>query len=139
VTLSLAGTTAVAVALGFVVAGRRDELTHSLQSAPLWILGLVVLLQVVALLARTEAWNFCLGATGATIGRRLLSRRDALAEITVSSAIAPRSCRLQYTNFSTIGETGSTRGVAGRSGGSCVEFVSKSRLKAFALVSKEGR
>jgi hypothetical protein len=53
VTLSLAGTTTVAVALGFVVAGRRDELTHSLQSAPLWILGLVVLLQVVALLART--------------------------------------------------------------------------------------
>ena len=35
---------------------------------------LVVVLQVVALVARTEAWHVCVHATGATVGRRPLFR-----------------------------------------------------------------
>jgi uncharacterized membrane protein YbhN (UPF0104 family) len=74
VVLSTIGALVVAGALGFVLAGRRDEFTAALHSASLWILGLTVLLQVVALIARTEAWHVCVRATGATISRRLLFR-----------------------------------------------------------------
>jgi uncharacterized membrane protein YbhN (UPF0104 family) len=99
VALSLLGATAVAVGLGFVLAGRRGQFTHSLQSASLWILGLAVLLQVVALLARTEAWNVCVGATGATIGRRVLFRAagvGALASVVNGSlGVAARIASLR--------------------------------------------
>jgi uncharacterized membrane protein YbhN (UPF0104 family) len=74
VALSILGAVVVAGALGFELAGRRGEFTAALNSAPAWILALAVLLQVVSLAARTEAWNVCIRATGATISRRLLFR-----------------------------------------------------------------
>jgi hypothetical protein len=37
-------------------------------------LSVVVLLQIVSLIARTEAWHVCVDATGATVGRRRLFR-----------------------------------------------------------------
>jgi hypothetical protein len=45
-----------------------------LHAAPIWILSLATLLQIVALLARTEAWYVCVRATGATVARRVLFR-----------------------------------------------------------------
>ena len=72
--LSVAGALVVAGALGFALAGRRGEFTAAVDSAPVWILALTVMLQVVALLARTEAWHLCVRATGATLARRLLFR-----------------------------------------------------------------
>jgi len=61
-------------ALGAELAGRRGQFTAAIHAAPIWILSLVVLLQLVALIARTEAWHLCVRATGATVGRRPLFR-----------------------------------------------------------------
>jgi hypothetical protein len=40
-------------ALGAELAGRRGQFTAAIHAAPIWILSLVVLLQLVALIART--------------------------------------------------------------------------------------
>jgi uncharacterized membrane protein YbhN (UPF0104 family) len=64
----------VAGALGVELAGRRGEFMDAIHTAPIWILSLAVLLQLVALIARTEAWHVCVRATGATVGRRRLFR-----------------------------------------------------------------
>jgi uncharacterized membrane protein YbhN (UPF0104 family) len=68
------GAAVVAGALGVALAGRRGQFTAAIHAAPIWILSVVVLLQIVALLARTEAWHVCVRATGATVGRRPLFR-----------------------------------------------------------------
>ena len=47
---------------------------HAISAAPIWILAAAVLLQIFALIARTEAWHVCVRATGATVGRRRLFR-----------------------------------------------------------------
>ena len=64
----------VALALGFELAGRRGQFTSAIHAAPIWLLALVALLQLVALIARTEAWHVCVRATGAKVGRRPLFR-----------------------------------------------------------------
>jgi len=64
----------VAVALGFELAGRRGQFTAALHAAPVWVLGSVVALQLLALICRTEAWFVCIRATGATVARRVLFR-----------------------------------------------------------------
>jgi uncharacterized membrane protein YbhN (UPF0104 family) len=72
--LSVVGSIVVAGALGFALAGRQGQFTAALDAAPVWIIAVVVLLQIVSLLARTEAWYVCVRATGATVARRLLFR-----------------------------------------------------------------
>ena len=57
-----------------VIWRRRDEFTEALTSAPLWILGVATLLQLIALLARTDAWHVCVRAAGGTLDRRRLYR-----------------------------------------------------------------
>ncbi len=56
--------------LAFTIFTRRDTFLHALASTPLWLLGVAVVLQLVALLARSEAWLLCVGSAGATIPRR---------------------------------------------------------------------
>ena len=74
VMLSVLGALAVTGVLGFVLAGRRGEFVAAVDAVPVWFLGVAVLLQVVALLARTEAWNVCVCAAGGSVSRRLLFR-----------------------------------------------------------------
>jgi uncharacterized membrane protein YbhN (UPF0104 family) len=74
VVISVLGAAVVAGALGVELAGRRGQFTAAIHAAPIWILSLVVLLQLVSLIARTEAWHVCVRATGATVGRRPLFR-----------------------------------------------------------------
>jgi hypothetical protein len=74
VALSILGALLVTGALGLELAGRKGEFAAALRAAPIWILSLTVLLQGVSLLARTEAWNVCVRATGATATRRVLYR-----------------------------------------------------------------
>lgn len=73
--LFMLGVTAVLVA---VIWRRREEFTEALTSAPLWILGVATLLQLVALLARTDAWHVCVRAAGGTLDRRPLYRAAGL-------------------------------------------------------------
>ena len=66
----------------FVVAGalviglwdKREDFTAAFGSASLLVLGGAVLLQVVWLIARSEAWHVCVGAAGGSVGRRRLYR-----------------------------------------------------------------
>lgn len=74
VVLSVLGTLAVAGVLGFVVAGRGGQFVTAIESAPISLLAVAALLQIVALLARSEAWNVCVRAAGGTVTRRVLFR-----------------------------------------------------------------
>src|SRR4029077_17418039 len=55
VVISVLGAAVVAGALGVELAGRRGQFTAAIHAAPIGILSLVTLLQLVSLLARTEA------------------------------------------------------------------------------------
>jgi uncharacterized membrane protein YbhN (UPF0104 family) len=68
----------VTALLAFVLADRRDEFTAALQTAPMLILLGAAALQLLALMARTEAWHVSVAAAGATIGRRRLYRAASM-------------------------------------------------------------
>jgi uncharacterized membrane protein YbhN (UPF0104 family) len=72
--ISTLGAAVVAAALVVVLAGQSGQFTAAIHAAPIWLLSLVALLQLIALIARTEAWHVCVRATGATVGRRRLFR-----------------------------------------------------------------
>jgi uncharacterized membrane protein YbhN (UPF0104 family) len=72
--LSVIGALAVTGVLVFVLAGRRHQFITALSSASLPMLGTAVLLQVLALLSRSEAWLISVRAAGGHISRRLLFR-----------------------------------------------------------------
>ncbi len=74
VVLSVLGALAVTAVLGFVLARRRGEFSTALHTAPVSLLALAAALQILALLARSEAWNVCVRAAGGTVTRRLLFR-----------------------------------------------------------------
>ncbi len=76
--LSVLFAVAVTAVLVVVVLRRRDEFAAAVSSAPLWVLAVTVLLQVVALLARTDAWHVCVRAAGGTLDRRPLYRAAGL-------------------------------------------------------------
>ena len=64
----------VLAALVAVILRHREEFVESIGSAPAWVLVTAVALQLVALLARTEAWHVCVGAAGGLVARRALFR-----------------------------------------------------------------
>jgi uncharacterized membrane protein YbhN (UPF0104 family) len=74
VVLSLLGALAVTCILGVVLAGRRQEFVTALSSVPLSLIGLAAVLQVVALLARSEAWLISVRSAGGPVSRHLLFR-----------------------------------------------------------------
>jgi uncharacterized membrane protein YbhN (UPF0104 family) len=77
VVLAVTGALASAVLLGLILSARRDQLGSALASAPWWTLTLAAALQVVALLARTEAWHITIGAAGGQVPRRVLFRASS--------------------------------------------------------------
>jgi uncharacterized membrane protein YbhN (UPF0104 family) len=72
------GTLITAAVLVLLLAGRRHEFTAALSSAPIGVLAVTVLLQVVALLSRTEAWHLTIEAAGGTVNRRILYRASSM-------------------------------------------------------------
>ena len=72
--LSILGAAAVTVGLGIELSGKSGQFSTALHAAPVLLLLLVVALQIVALLARSEAWYVCVCAAGGTVARRLLFR-----------------------------------------------------------------
>jgi hypothetical protein len=71
---TLAGALVATAALAYVIADRRDEFAAALTAAPVWILVVATVLQLLALVTRTEAWRICVAAAGGTVGRRCLFR-----------------------------------------------------------------
>src|SRR3954453_14492797 len=61
--------------------GQREDFATAIEKAPLWLLGCAVLLQIVALLTRTEAWRVCVLAAGGTVGRRRLYRASSMGYV----------------------------------------------------------
>jgi uncharacterized membrane protein YbhN (UPF0104 family) len=78
VALTVVGSLATAGILAYVLAGRRHEFAHALSSASIWILLVAVLLQIVALLSRTEAWHLTIEAAGGSVARRVLYRASGM-------------------------------------------------------------
>lgn len=72
--LSVFGALAVTGVLVFVLAGRRHQFVTALDNASPGMLATAVLLQVFALLSRSEAWLISVRAAGGQISRRLLFR-----------------------------------------------------------------
>jgi hypothetical protein len=70
--VSIGGTVAVAALLGYVLAGRGAQFSAALRTAPLTLVALSVVLQLVALVTRAEAWMVCVRAAGGTVSRRIL-------------------------------------------------------------------
>ena len=77
IAVSVGGAAAVAALLVYALAGRGSQFSAALRTAPLTLVGLSVLLQIGALLTRTEAWTICVRAAGGTVGRRVLFRSAA--------------------------------------------------------------
>jgi uncharacterized membrane protein YbhN (UPF0104 family) len=75
--VAITGALTSALVLGLVLAARRGELATALTSAPWWKLTLAAGLQVVALLARTEAWHLTIEAAGGRVARRVLFRASS--------------------------------------------------------------
>src|SRR4051794_1119586 len=61
--------------------GKREDFATAIEKAPLWLLGCAVLLQIIALLTRTEAWRTCVIAAGGTVGRRRLYRASSMGYV----------------------------------------------------------
>ena len=70
--LTVLGSLITAAILVVLLAGRRDEFMTALSSAPAWVLVVTVLLQVLALVSRSEAWHLTIGAAGGDVDRRTL-------------------------------------------------------------------
>jgi len=77
--IAIVGSLATAALLAFLLAGHRQEFAAALSSgAAAWVLAVTVLLQVVALLMRSEAWHVCIQAAGGTVNRRVLYRASSM-------------------------------------------------------------
>jgi len=76
--LTIFGSTAATIALVIALAGKGDEFKVALSSASAGVLLAAIGLQLVALLARTEAWKVCVDAAGSTASRRRLYRASSM-------------------------------------------------------------
>jgi uncharacterized membrane protein YbhN (UPF0104 family) len=90
------GSLVTAAILAFLLTGRRDEFAAALSSAEAWVLAVTVLLQIGALLARSEAWHLTIREAGGTVDRRVLYRASSMgvlgglvnAQLAVAARIA---------------------------------------------------
>jgi uncharacterized membrane protein YbhN (UPF0104 family) len=76
--VTLMGTGIVLAALVVGLWGKRDDFAAALGSASWWILAAAVGLQLIWLVARSEAWHVCIGAAGGRVCRRRIYRAAAV-------------------------------------------------------------
>jgi uncharacterized membrane protein YbhN (UPF0104 family) len=72
------GSVGAAAIIARLLAGHRDEFRTAITGTALWLLGLAAVLQLVALLVRTEAWHLCISAAGGRVKRRIVYRASSL-------------------------------------------------------------
>ena len=75
--IAVVGSLATAAVLAFLLAGRA-EFEAALSAASASVLAATVLLQVIGLLARSEAWHLTIEAAGGTVERRVLYRASSM-------------------------------------------------------------
>jgi uncharacterized membrane protein YbhN (UPF0104 family) len=76
--LTVVGSLVTAAILVLLLAGRKDEFTAALSSAAVWVIAVTTLLQIVALVSRSEAWHITIEAAGGAVDRRLLYRASSM-------------------------------------------------------------
>jgi len=76
--VTIVGSVGTAAAIVVALAGHRDEFEQALSAVPLWLLAVATLLQIGALLARTEAWHLTIEAAGGQVERRVLYRASSV-------------------------------------------------------------
>jgi len=76
--IAVVGSLATVAVLVFVLAGRRDEFSNALSEVTAGVFAVTTLLQIVALLPRSEAWHLTIEAAGGTVARRILYRASAM-------------------------------------------------------------
>jgi uncharacterized membrane protein YbhN (UPF0104 family) len=69
------------LALAAVLVAKWDELERGVTGAPLAVVVLAVVLQIVALISRSEAWYSCVRASGGSVSRRRLYRASGMGGI----------------------------------------------------------
>lgn len=79
--IAITGSLLAAALLVSVLAGRRHEFATAVASASIAVLALAAALQVVALLARSEAWHRSIEAAGGTVDRRILYRASSMGYV----------------------------------------------------------
>jgi hypothetical protein len=76
--LVVAASIGASLALAAVLVAKWDELESGVTGAPLTVIALAVVLQILALVARSEAWHACVRASGGSVSRRRLYRASGL-------------------------------------------------------------
>ncbi len=71
-------TAVVGIALVIGLWGKRDDFVSALGDAPAWALAAATVLQIIWLIARSEAWHVCVDAAGGEVKRRRLYRAAAV-------------------------------------------------------------
>src|SRR6476646_2247976 len=76
--ISVVGTILPIAALVYALAGKRQEFVDALRGVQASVLAATVLLQIVALLSRSEAWHLTIESAGGTVARRVLFRASSM-------------------------------------------------------------
>ena len=76
--ITVVGTLLTTAALAYVLAGKRQEFVDALSGVKASVLAVTVLLQIVALLGRSEAWHLTIEAAGGRVARRVLFRASSM-------------------------------------------------------------
>jgi uncharacterized membrane protein YbhN (UPF0104 family) len=79
--VAVVGSLVAAGVMALVLAGHRDDFATALSRASIPVLLLAALLQVVALVSRTEAWHRTIEAAGGTVARRALYRASSMGYV----------------------------------------------------------
>ena len=99
--IAVVGSLATAAILALLLAGRGDEFAAALSVAA-WVLAVTVLLQIVSLLARSEAWHLTIRAAGGTVDRRVLYRASSMGVLggllNAQAAVAARIAALRHSS-----------------------------------------
>jgi hypothetical protein len=78
VAVTVVGSVATLVVLALVLAGRREEFEAALTGPSVWVLAAAGVLQIVALVSRSEAWHLTIEAAGGSVARRVLYRASSV-------------------------------------------------------------
>jgi uncharacterized membrane protein YbhN (UPF0104 family) len=76
--ITVIGSLAAAAVVALLLAGRRDQFVAALSGTAGWVLGVTALLQIVALVSRSEAWHVSIEAAGGSVDRRILYRASSM-------------------------------------------------------------
>jgi uncharacterized membrane protein YbhN (UPF0104 family) len=78
VAITVAGSLLTAAVLVWLLVGRRHEFADAISGTAVWVLVATSLLQILGLVARSEAWHLSIQAAGGSVTRRVLYRASSM-------------------------------------------------------------